>query len=306
MGRVYTAEAIRHETVPLTTDAHYQAAAELTAIFSQQLPSGLAQPVNAFVYGSVADGTANIRSDVDFAVGFMLKDDDSLAPYYEAQALAADVARKHNVYVELKQLMEVTNVIEGADPFFADCLGERAVALGQPTKLIPYGTRREDSEALFHKATAYVGQKLIKFVRPFDYSEDSQHAKLQRALEAPKAIARKAVYCLVDADDLPEGFNRNDLFAVSELSVQRIKNKEYYPAAAYAYSQIVRSADWLIKANDDYTDLLHETLANTVTTEDYEQWLKGHYYPVRQHAAELCHGLLKQSEVFFGENVGVA
>lgn len=207
MGVVYSALDIECETFPAEGD-HERAAGSVLAV----VPA-LPGVDTTMVYGSVAEGRSNLRSDLDVLVT------------YSAEGTAEAVLRR----LVVKQLDEVerhtgvrveANIWPTSEPLalrtarindllFAGYLARHMNLtdewrIGSPdvvTMRVAEGLRSASEREIAQIVLKYAAAKHRRFMRaPLQYEDDPRVlSAMQRALELPKAIGRK----IVQLKDMP-------------------------------------------------------------------------------------------------------
>jgi hypothetical protein len=112
----------------------------------------------------------------------------------------------------------------------------------------------------------YLRSKLRRLVPVFEQPDvlDITSGGLQRMLELPNAIGRKALQTLADVTGLPE------------LQTRSVDKQQVGARALDLFSQIDTAEEYLslCRANRDYSDLLEATIAGMVKKADYEDALR--------------------------------
>lgn len=254
MGRVFSPEELGAGHYP-QPGAHALAAEQII----EQLQAIGDSVTGALIYGSEAMGYATRRSDLDILVRY--NDTDSSA-HETQQAIEDAIARvqaQTNVYIEPNIIGEA-EVAAGTHQFakdlpFIDHLvtmsHESPYRFGDATRgftgLSDYPA--EDQLLLAREITErYLEIKVLKFE---ELAKRVSLKGLQRALELPSAISRKLQICEQPADDLhddPAFYRRKNL----EARLQAI---------AAVNPAIAEPAAWLVKHDQEYTELLEDTIA---------------------------------------------
>lgn len=277
MGRVYTPQEIAAGHYPATLDAHTEVAARFIEGIAHEQAT---EPyyIDAMVYGSVAVGQHNRRSDVDVLA--LLPDDEQEGRAGQTVAnLAASLAAEHHVYIE-PNIASRRTAMAGAAPATVDGLfGDYLLRMayhtpyitGNPAAYLPSMSHRwpdRDDQIRAAQAIAikYIERKKSVALRVLASSDLPMPTLVQRAFEAPSAITRKleAVARLADIrqNGYTEGRSQSREHLEQRACTMEPDDRNWHAAAA-----------WLIGHNRAYSEVLEETIAGERSLTNYSNWL---------------------------------
>lgn len=295
MGKVFRSEHIQEGGYPELGDQF-----DIAQSFMDQA-AALPDLHAAIIFGSTAIGNPRRRSDVDLALAYDGSRPSQIADFHFAlkemvqkmphgQLIEPHIvsrlsleepkqARKGDVLLtEHLRLMAVESVIPGInEEAFANMADPlRECTIDQATELAQQVTEAY----LLHKRRKFFSAAL---------TDEFSHAKLQRAFELPTAITRKLVRVQALRSKskhaaFSAGFYDRD-------SLARISLRDFAPAGDWH-----TSAAWLIERDNEYSELLEETIAGQVTIKEYDKWLMNVSAPSYQHAIRLSIAALAISQ----------
>lgn len=243
----------------------------------------------AMIYGSTALGYATIRSDVDVFVAFNDYAPENALPHINDVISHAEA--KYDVPVE-------TNVLgrnamgsplrHNIDPYFAEHLNtiqeNEEWSWGWPVQ----GLRtRELSKPIVQKlALRYISTKARQYVRAFNaYRGQPDLAAMQRALELPSAIGRKAIpaFSVGDGMGIDAGNKRN----LAEATFQQFTALTAERMGLFADPAGPEEFEKLYQLDGEYDALLAATLGGNTSISEYEEWIKNHYQAALMRAFKV-------------------
>lgn len=263
MGRIFSFEEIAEGRLP-TTGAFDDA----RKVFSELANNGINEGWldGAFIYGSVALGLANRRSDFDT---FLALTDNTPAVYGEAKELINSVQESSNGLIPIVPIVQPRQALEAGrhemDRFFGQHLSSdfRLVEGNDPAEYISYAPTSA-SEIL----SSYLFQKKRRMTNaytsssPLDFRDGNG---VQRMLELPPAVGRKALQALAEIGYIDKAVDKSaDKAAV--LSRTR---------SLLVSEGVDEGFDELVQLDKTYFDLLTETLEGRVAKDSYEDEIKG-------------------------------
>ena len=262
MGRVFSYEEITEGNLP-TADTFDSA----QQVFSELVASGVDKGWldGAFVYGSVALGLANRRSDFD---AFLALTDSTPKAYGAAKELINTVLGNSNRTIPIVPIVQPRQALETGrhemDRFFGQHLSSefRLVQGNDPADYISYAPNPA-SEIL----ASYLFQKRRRITNaytsslPLDFRDGNG---IQRMLELPSAVGRKVLQAFAEAGYIAEAVD---------------KSADKTAVLAHTYALLINEGagegfDELVRLDGVYYDLLAETLSGSVTKETYEDEIK--------------------------------
>ncbi|QQS22355.1 hypothetical protein IPM09_02320 [Candidatus Saccharibacteria bacterium] len=282
MGVIYSTEAVSRGHLP-KPGAHSEAASELLAALfgADQHPSLLA----GMIYGSVALGNENLRSDIDV---FVLYD---AAAAVEALATVSrcvrEVSGQHHTVFEVHASPHHRNYAQIDDYAIDDMIGSHLRSIAEHNNRWVRGDIASylasppmGSEAIIAGARHAIAHKSFKFAKALCSEFDL--ASLQRAYEFPSTVGRRAldIISLVDNSYRVDRGWRSHLQAATRS----------YLADTIGDTALVESHDALVSGNNRYTTLLERAIAGDVSENEYDSELRGHYVPAMNNALNLANG----------------
>src|SRR5665213_1540234 len=258
MGRIFSYQEVAAGQVPnsedfeLARDTFIEAASECIDIDG------------SFVYGSVAIGAANRRSDFD---SFVALAEDCPRSYSAAKFIVQCVREKTGYNIPILPVVHPRSALEighhDLDRFFGQHLSSsyRVVEGNDPAEYISF----PDQPARDVLAD-YLFQKKRRLTNTYTSTDplDVEEGGLQRMLELPPAVGRKTLQALAETGIIDEAVERSaDKAAV--LTASR---------SLFEQHGLAQGFDVLVSTNKDYDDLLDETLAGDVDKDTYEDMLR--------------------------------
>lgn len=239
MGRVFTFEKLSSGEYPQPED--FERAVDVFQDLTSQYPRNVID--GAFIYGSVAIGAANKRSDLDlfFSVG-------------EPSHIGAVRHVVRRVHTETEDVIPIVPIVQTRpnleaarhemDRFFGQHLSSehRIIVGNDPAEYVTYS-----QEPAYDIMARYIAQKRRRLTNAFIGKPDEiENGGLQRMLELPTAIARKALQALAEVDKGVEPVEKSADKA--ELARRGLELMQDY-GLADTFEQIIR-------IDGQYTNLL--------------------------------------------------
>lgn len=259
MGRVFSYESIAADKVPQVED--FERASKL---FIEQIDSAADGDAidGGFIFGSVCRGTANIRSDFDALIS--LKNTD-IKTYKIARDLTQDIIRDSNGKIMIEPIVYPKEVLASGrhemDNFFGEHLISdlRLIRGNDPADYMTFAER-----PVRDVFADYVYNRARKLSNMYITSDPREVANngLQRMLELPNSLGRKTLQALRLSGYLDTAAEASDKPAVYEQSIQIFKDHRVYDAFRE-----------LSNANNNYTALLHDTIAGRIDRQTYDDEL---------------------------------
>ena len=272
MGVIYTSSEVSQALVP-TDGAHIDAAQRVI----ESVP-GLDGSVLTVVHGSVPDGRANIRSDLDVLITYRYEDPNAEPLIVDRIKATLDrIAADTNVKIEPNiwpaDEPTVARRERMYDLLFAHHLSEAmhhpVWSVGDPDAKLTEITAMTLDEASIRKIMfnylTYKHSGITKAPREFDDTNNSALLGFQRVLEFPKAFGRKAMQLTSSlypdaADNYPSAFDHPDVSEeLSKVIVELRKTDAEYTKL-------------LVSMSDNFGNLRGKEVS------DYNKWL-GDRYP---------------------------
>lgn len=261
MGRIFSYEEIESGRIP-TPDDFEMAKDVFCGIVQAEIDGGHFD--GGIIHGSVAAGTNNIRSDFDSLISLT---DDNPVNYQAARSLGQMIRRQTGGTIPIDVMPRTKLVLaEGRhdiDRFFGQHLSceDRIVCGNDPSEYITYWGQNISAKDilanyLFHKKRRMA--ETYTLIEPLDISNGG----IQRMLELPNAIGRKALQALAEVR------------GTSDEPLDRSANKESLLRLGHNLFEeygIAEGFDLLISANMYYDEVLTETLAGEIERHDYEE-----------------------------------
>jgi hypothetical protein len=261
MGRIFTYQEIETGQVPdsatfeIAKEAFMEATGECIDIDG------------SFIYGSVALGMANRRSDFD---SFIALTEDCPRSYGAAKAVVQSVREEAGYNIPILPIVHPRASLEighhDLDRFFGQHLSshQRIVEGNDPAEYITFSPLPAKDVL-----AGYLFQKKRRLANTFTSTDPLNVGEggLQRMLELPQAIGRKTLQALVEVNVLGEAVERSaDKAAVLDKSRSLF---EHYGLAS--------GFDILVEANKDYDELLDEAMEGSIYRETYEDMIQSLY-----------------------------
>lgn len=258
MGKIYSLDQIHRapEFIPRAED--FEAAARnFTDTSREAIEAGVLS--GAVIYGSVAGGTQTIRSDFDCMVIPYDHSDASLAVVNSiVRATRGDAPIEINAIKHHKRRLESGS--HEIDEYFGEHLtGPFRTVLGEDLgtyiRFSGYGTYEELLRYIQHKKRS---------VTLGDDSSNTETLKaMQRTLELPLAIGRKALMVLQRENHFPSlTFNSGDKSHTAQLAI-----------AMFDSFGLADVPHRLVTMDRDYTHVLTQTLVGNTTDAEYQESL---------------------------------
>jgi hypothetical protein len=295
MGKVYSVEAVAAGNIP-EPGAHVEAGQfildELFGgpnenFFSDDFritddfldPNSL---VSGMVYGSTAQGKANIRSDVDVLINYSER--DPATAFSAIRGVFAAARERYKVPIEshiLPDAVLLRKAQHGVDSLFASHLLEVAASPDDPSwtrnNPVQYlkagGLEEPDPYRDRLIAEAYVSEKRNNFTKVLGNLDRGMDVDaLQRALELPSAIGRKVLVASHEDGDIIPHISEK---AATREAVLR-KTEELAPEGFECAADSQRQ---LIAFEQEYSEMLDSVLDGATTLEAYDAWLQHAYEP---------------------------
>jgi predicted nucleotidyltransferase len=286
MGNVYSPEQIARGQVPVL-GAHEEAGQYILHELFEPLmpPEGEGRLFEldghgvdaAMVYGSTAYGTTNIRSDLDILVFFRPSQATTALSHIGETLQSASKRFKVSVESNVLPVGAIhTNSEHGLDPLFTKHLIEIHQTYNgrwcrnNPTDgLDRIAQYANDPRVVSAEAHRYAAGRRNFFVRALtEVPEQTNCHALQRALEFPSAIGRKAVAALASEDAAP-------LDMSSRPSMNARARAELFANVPEGDEAMVAHHDRLYTLDQEYTAVLKDTVAGETTLESYKDWING-------------------------------
>lgn len=260
MGKVFSYEQVRRGKVPSLDDFM-----PATEAFLKLVQTGTKEEVfdGGFVFGSVARGMPNIRSDFDSLIAL---NGPSPEGYVAVRSLAHQVAAVTDGRIEVDPKVYPKEALEdGAheihQAFGLHLLGEhRLVAGNDPANYLYIHWQHP-----YDIVDSYVHQKARKLsdayvsTDPLEVSGNS----LQRTLELPNSVGRKLVEVLTNMGEINEVIDGSD----KEGTYRLVKDVFYS-------RDLGEQFDRLTVLNSNYTILLEAAVKGEVTRTLYDDALR--------------------------------
>jgi predicted nucleotidyltransferase len=247
------------------------------------------------IFGSVALGEANIRSDIDFLGIYEPGDLDDLEGLGD---VFAETQRRYHTSIDpiLYQSGSLHNtLLHSIDPSFAGHLlsiqRSRKWSRHNPLSgLFMDQTPEEVAERARPAAAHYAALKLRQFTGGIALanSNRSMHPDLeimQRAFELPNAIGRKVLDLTVapsDTQDRKKSRSKADTLQEIMLQTYDVAN-----SAGFDANDIMAALNGLIAMDSDYTLLLQNTIFDMSSYTEYSIWLVEMYLPALRKAHKV-------------------
>jgi len=261
MGRIFSFQEIESRQVPDEGDF------ELARNTFIEVASGCIDIDGSFVYGSVAIGAVNRRSDLDT---FIALTEDNPRVYDVAKYVVRCVQEEISYRIPILPIVQPRSALETGhhdlDRFFGQHLSgsHRVVEGNDPAEYISFRNqpaRDVLADYLFHKKRRLTNTYTSS--SPLDVKEGG----LQRMLELPPAIGRKALQAMGETGIIDKAVERS-------ADKTEVLNKSRSIFETYGLEQ---GFDVLVRANKDYDELLDDALAGRVEKETYEDMIENLY-----------------------------
>ncbi len=288
MGKVFTYEEVVEGRVP-QIGAHDKAAHylldNLKDRFLDQIGDKQAEPAfrafdGAMVYGSVAQGTADRRSDLDVLITYDAKNEDSTVVIDGYRNLFKEIESKWHVSVESNiwrtgLLKAGVHTIDAAFVDHLDKVGSEW-RVGDPLQYLQVET--PDFSDIFLR---YYAHKARSFTVALSDTRDELNIdRLQRALELPTALGRKALSALGLAQIAPGAGG----ISKAEVSRQILELVDPNSDTGKLYTA-------LIDTDKAYSDALESVIKGYTRALDLKTYLPELYRPALGMALRLTEAL---------------
>jgi len=259
MGKVFSYGHVRQGKVPSLDDFPLA-----TEAFLSMVEQGVSEKQfdGGFVFGSVARGTPNIRSDFDSLIALTSSSPDG---YIAARGLAQRVAAITEGRIEIDpKLYPKEALSDGAheihQAFGLHLIGEHRLVVGNDPAAYLQMHWRHPYDILDH----YIHSKTRKLSDAYVSTNPLEVAgnSLQRTLELPNSVGRKAVEVLTEAGVIDTSLDGSDKEGVYEVMTRVFHERD-----------LGDEFDRLTALNHDYTALLAATVAGEVGQDEYEAML---------------------------------
>lgn len=259
MGRIFSYQEIQSGRVPepnefITARQHF--ADSLEAYIDESSIAG------AFIYGSVAVNLANRRSDFDI----LLSTPRAIEGFEAAKNLADDVRIKTEGKIPISPIVQTIHDLKSGqhemDRYFGEHLmsGDRVVFGEDPARIINFPDYPADEII-----GTYLAQKKRRLINTYVSADplDVREGGMQRMLELPAAVGRKALQALAETGHIESAVKKT----ADKRQVIRAIRKVLKPDG------LAEDFDTLLTANNNYTRLLDETIEGKHNQHAYENEL---------------------------------
>lgn len=305
MGEVFSPERVASGAIPAADGSDHEQAAALVMNFVRSSPLTSAHS-QLLIAGSTATGRANRRSDIDYLLVDAASGPEGvpdLAPHrMELQARfiteTMDYASSYyNVRFEGQRYTEAQLKKAGRAIYDAFWLAHGLdvqdnypdFVHGRPLeRLRPYaiGFEVPENPEMITLASAiairYMAGKVNVFgeAADFDPSNTRDLRRLQRAFEAPKALARKMV--------MMSAIGGREVADPDVTSRQSMKEEMDDILSFDSTGRLARYNNQLAALDEEYDGVLDEAVRGSVAP--YERWLRDTYLPACAMALRLAEG----------------
>ncbi len=257
MSRVFSYEQIIEDQIPDHIDFH-----DAETDFKELSRTGVEAEIiyGSFIFGSVALGVANRRSDFD---SFICMEESSDSSYDYIKDIYVSIA-EDNPSIALTPMVYPKRALHQGrhdiDRFFGQHLsGAQRIVIGRdPSSIIKYSTQPAGdilanylAQKKRHLSNAYVAPE------PLDYREG---CGVQRMLELPVAVGRKVVQAFIE-DGLFDEQLENSADKAAVIQKTRYLMAEHHIAKVF---------DSLVRCNNQYDELLDSAINGELSKIDYE------------------------------------
>jgi hypothetical protein len=262
MGRIFSYSTIEQGQVPQAHDFE-QATGLFTELAEANIENGALD--GSFVYGSAAIGLASFRSDFDT---FLSLNSGNAKAYSAARTVIQCVLAETRHLIPIVPIIQTRDALESGhhemDRFFGQHLTSRyRLVQGNDPASYTRFAENPPSEILSN----YLFQKKRRLANAYTSAEplDVKEGGLQRMLELPQAIGRKASQALAEIGYIPEAVERS-----ADKSMVLARSRTLFSDLG-----IVEDFDGLVEANNGYDRLLREALNGKVDRETYDDFIRG-------------------------------
>jgi hypothetical protein len=262
MGRVYSYETIESGQVPTVTDFDKATLAFVSSV-KDALETGLVD--GAFIFGSVAVGSPNCRSDFDAVIALTTEDSESYRAASRMNAVIEESVDNKIIINPIKQSRaSFSNGRHEIDRLFGQHLSSayRLVIGHDPANYTQY-----PADSPRDILAGYVSNKKRRLTEAYDAPalDFRDGSGVQRLLELPAAVGRKILQVLAETGDIDEAVKKSaDKPAVVKAS-----------KAVLESTGLERGLHELLSLDDLYWDLLMSTMEGKVPKSEYEEEIRG-------------------------------
>jgi hypothetical protein len=253
MGRVFSFEQVKGGEVPERSDFK-QSLDRFRIATGDEIEKGTIS--GAVVFGSVALGSYSIRSDFDCMI----------VPYDHSRSSIEAIRRiSHNTNptgrIEFNPIIHSQARLElgnhEIDSFFGEHLtGEGRIVVGRdPSEYLHFADR--DAAEVLHN---YIRHKKRSVARAFSINESERYKGLQRVLELPLAIGRKAIRAIVSTQG-------EDVLRFNTAEKAKVLDKALLLFQSIRLDETPRRIFALDKA---YSQVLAEAVRSKVSVAQYQ------------------------------------
>ncbi len=288
MGKVFSAAEIANNQIP-QPGAHEAAGRYILNEFFEGADRFSTQRstfqidehvVSAMVYGSTALGTAGLRSDVDVLVRYNTGTSIESLEFIGEVFSKATAEHKVPVEANVRPGMFGSFGPETIDPLFAQHLAmiqdqdEPRWSYNWPASSLESGLWGVlPPERVNEIASNYTAVKMRHFANAItQYRGQANLQVMQRALELPNAIGRKALVVTPWADG--ETATMSGTVALQMRLNQYFKNTHL---SWFDHESSPLDLTELREIDAEYDELLLSTIATETTLEEYQGWVEGNY-----------------------------
>lgn len=288
MGKIYSPEEVASGWIP-EIGSHEQAA---RFIMDELIKPELINDIvladgyvstpyaeSGMVYGSVAMGAANRRSDLDVLLNYHDNEAGLVLPRIASVLQSAEEQFKVHPEANIYPVGVLGDPRQHTiDALFAEHLiaiqaqDEPRWSYNWPVDSLivsDYRVDFEDKDRIRAIALRYVSAKATQFARAIvGYRDKPDYRVLQRALELPTALGRKILAATYDyeiGDEVISGDRRR----VREMLFERLEMIDWPGVSEHGIEPLAR----LEACNEDYTELLERAISGDVKIEEYAGWI---------------------------------
>ncbi len=289
MGKVFTSQEIVEGRVPQegahTEAGHFLLDTMWLRYLEQFDDAEYSAAFTAFdgsmIYGSVAQDSANRRSDLDVLVTYSV---DVGAPDIVIEgyrSLFQEVENIWHVPIEsnIWHIGSFMNGVHTIDAAFLEHLQsvEKSWLVGNPLEFLTI--KEPDYTDIFNR---YYAHKVRSFTKALSDTTDIVNPHhLQRALELPAALGRKALSTLAQIDGT----------VTSPGNLTKNKVNQQVAALTAEWPRITELLEDLRTIDDEYSALLEKTVEGHYAPDEYERRVNALYRPALAGALRLTSAL---------------
>lgn len=265
MGRVFSYEEIKSGKIPTPDD--FEIAKDVFANMVEiEIDRGNID--GAFIYGSVAIGTQSCRSDFDALVSLT---EGSPENYIATRAICSEIKRLTKITVPIEAFAYAKDDLKTGqhtiDRLFGVHLsGGDRIVIGEndPAVYMTFCGNNPSAKDIF---ASYLYSKKFRMNSAYLPTDDLDAANggLQRLLELPNSIGRKALQALAESGKLPP-------IQISSVDKQLIANQGHDLFTQYGINE---GFDDLVAANRDYDKALESAIQGDIDRPKYEDEIRG-------------------------------